>query len=71
MIVGENSRESDMVVNVCRAKQLTNMRASGTDDAIRLEPPLLMTLEQAIQWVGDNEYVEITPSSIRIRKKNI
>lgn len=68
MIVGENSRESDMVVNVCRAKQLTNMRASGTDDAIRLEPPLLMTLEQAIQWVGDNEYVEITPSSIRIRK---
>lgn len=69
MIVGENSRESDMVVNVCRAKQLTNMRASGTDDAIRLEPPLLMTLEQAIQWVGDNEYVEITPSSIRIRKK--
>ncbi|MBP6671602.1 MAG: translational GTPase TypA [Bacteroidetes bacterium] len=69
MIVGENSREGDMTVNVCKAKQLTNMRASGTDESVRLEPPLLMTLEQAIEWIGDDEYVEVTPNFIRIRKK--
>ena len=69
MIIGENSRENDMVVNVCKTKQLTNMRASGTDDAIRLEPARLMTLEQAIEWIGNDEYVEVTPSSIRLRKK--
>ncbi|MBI5472477.1 MAG: translational GTPase TypA [Ignavibacteriae bacterium] len=69
MVVGENSREQDMLVNVCKTKQLTNMRASGADEAIRLEPPHLHTLEQAIEWIGDDEYVEITPQSIRIRKK--
>jgi GTP-binding protein len=69
MIVGENSREQDMVVNVCRTKHLTNMRASGADEAIRLEPPWLMTLEQAIEWIGDDELVEVTPKSIRLRKK--
>ena len=69
MIVGENTREHDMTVNVCKTKQLTNMRASGSDTAVRLEPPHLLTLEQAIEWVGDDEYVEITPSSIRLRKK--
>jgi GTP-binding protein len=69
MIVGENSREQDMTVNVCRTKQLTNMRASGSDEAVRLEPPRLLTLEQAIEWIGDDEYVEITPNSIRVRKK--
>ncbi|MFA6457301.1 MAG: translational GTPase TypA [Bacteroidota bacterium] len=69
MIVGENSREGDMTVNVCKAKQLTNMRASGSDEAVRLEPPLLMTLEQAIEWIGDDEYVEVTPNFIRLRKK--
>jgi GTP-binding protein len=69
MIVGENSRERDMTVNVCKTKQLTNMRASGADEAIRLEPPHLLTLEQAIEWIGDDEYVEITPKSIRLRKK--
>ncbi len=69
MIVGENSRDSDMTVNVCKTKHLTNMRASGSDDAIRLEPPQLMTLEQAIEWIGDDEYVEFTPKSIRLRKK--
>ena len=69
MIVGENSREGDMTVNVCKAKQLTNMRASGTDESVRLEPPLLMTLEQAIEWIGDDEYVEVTPNFIRLRKK--
>ena len=69
MVVGENSREHDMLVNVCKTKQLTNMRASGADEAIRLEPPHLHTLEQAIEWIGDDEYVEVTPQSIRIRKK--
>ena len=69
MIVGENSREQDMTVNVCKTKQLTNMRASGSDEAIRLEPPRLLTLEQAIEWIGDDEYVEVTPKSIRLRKR--
>ncbi|NUN68560.1 MAG: translational GTPase TypA [Bacteroidetes bacterium] len=69
MIVGENSREGDMTVNVCKTKALTNMRASGSDEAVRLEPALLMTLEQAIEWIGDDEYVEVTPNHIRLRKK--
>jgi GTP-binding protein len=69
MVVGENAREGDMVVNVCKTKQLTNMRASGADEAIRLEPPHLLTLEQAIEWIADDEYVEITPKSIRLRKR--
>lgn len=69
MVVGENSRSNDMYVNVTRTKQLTNMRASGADEAIRLEPPRIMTLEQAIEWISDDEYVEVTPESIRLRKK--
>jgi len=69
MVVGENSREKDMTVNVCKTKQLTNMRASGSDEAVRLEPPRRLTLEQAIEWIGDDELVEVTPESIRIRKK--
>src|SRR5690606_14666233 len=69
MVVGENSRSNDMYVNVTRTKQLTNMRASGADEAIRLEPARIMTLKQAIEWIGDDEYVEVTPSSIRIRKR--
>lgn len=71
MVVGENSREYDMVVNVCKAKQLTNFRASGSDEAIRLEPPRNLTLEQAIEWISDDEYVEVTPRSIRLRKKHL
>jgi len=69
MVVGENSRDMDMPVNVTRAKQLTNFRASGTDDAIRLEPARLLTLEQALEWITDDEFVEITPLSLRIRKR--
>jgi len=68
MIVGENSREYDMVVNVCKTKQLTNMRASGSDEAVRLEPPRNLTLEQAIEWIGEDEYVEVTPKSMRYVK---
>ncbi len=69
MVVGENSRNNDMHVNVTKTKQLTNMRASGADEAIRLEPPTILTLEQAIEWITDDEYVEVTPLSIRIRKR--
>ncbi len=69
MIVGENSRDQDMIVNVCKTKQLTNMRASGSDEAVRLEPPRILSLEQAIEWIGDNEYVEVTPKSVRLRKR--
>ena len=69
MVVGENSRNNDMRVNVTKTKQLTNMRASGADEAIRLEPPTILTLEQAIEWITGDEYVEVTPQSIRLRKK--
>ena len=69
MVIGENSRNYDMRVNVTKTKQLTNMRASGADEAIRLEPPRILTLEQAIEWITDDEYVEVTPNFIRIRKK--
>ncbi|MDI6803186.1 MAG: translational GTPase TypA [Bacteroidota bacterium] len=69
MVVGENSREEDLIVNICKMKQLTNMRASGADDAIRLEPPRIHSLEQAIEWIGNDEYIEVTPKSLRMRKK--
>lgn len=69
MVVGENSRSNDMVVNVTKTKQLSNMRSSGADEAIRLEPARLFTLEQACEWITDDEYVEVTPESIRIRKR--
>jgi len=69
MVVGENTRDIDMRVNVTKTKQLTNMRSSGADEAIRLEPPKILTLEQAIEWITDDEYVEVTPKNIRIRKR--
>lgn len=69
MIVGENAREDDIIVNVNREKKLTNMRASGSDDAIRLEPPRKFSLEQAMEYINDDELLEITPKSIRMRKK--
>jgi GTP-binding protein len=71
MVVGENVRENDMVVNVCKTKQLTNVRAAGSDEAVRLEPPRILSLEQAIEWLGDDEYLEVTPKSMRIRKKHL
>ncbi len=69
MIVGENSRPADLDVNIVKEKKLTNMRASTADDAIRLVPPVLLNLEQAIEHIRDDEYVEVTPQSIRLRKK--
>jgi GTP-binding protein len=68
-VVGENSRDVDMVVQVCRAKHLTNMRASGSDMAVKLTPPRILTLEQCLEWIEDDELVEVTPESIRIRKQ--
>ncbi len=69
MIVGENSRDNDLEINVLKGKQLTNVRASGTDEAIRLTPPRLMTLEEMIAYIGDDELVEVTPKSLRLRKR--
>ena len=69
MIVGINSRNEDISVNVCKEKHLTNTRASGSDDALRLVPPLNMSLEQSIEFVQDDELVEVTPKNIRLRKK--
>ena len=69
MIVGLNSRSDDMVVNPTTAKQLTNVRASGTDEALTLVPPIKFTLEQALEFIEDDELVEVTPKSIRLRKK--
>jgi GTP-binding protein len=69
MIVGENSREDDMNVNITREKKQTNMRSSSADEAIRLVPPRDMTLEKAIEFIADDEFVEVTPKSIRLRKK--
>ena len=68
-VVGENSRDNDMVVQVCRKKHLTNMRASGSDIAVQLTPPRTLTLEQCLEWIDDDELVEVTPQSIRIRKR--
>jgi GTP-binding protein len=69
MVVGENSRDADLNVNIVKEKKLTNMRASTADEAIRLVPPKLLNLEQAIEFIRDDEYVEVTPQSIRLRKK--
>jgi GTP-binding protein len=69
MIVGENSRDADLNVNIVKEKKLTNMRASTADDAIRLVPPRVLNLEQAIEFISDDEFVEVTPVSIRLRKK--
>ena len=69
MIIGESAKDQDLVVNVTRGKKLTNMRASGSDDAITLVPVKPMTLEQALEYIDDDELVEITPTNIRLRKK--
>jgi GTP-binding protein len=69
MIIGENAREADLDVNIVKEKKLTNMRASTADEAIRLVPPRILNLEQALEFIREDEYVEITPQSIRLRKK--
>jgi len=68
-IVGEQVKDNDLVVQPCRKKQLTNMRASTADIAVRLNQPRLLTIEQAIEWINDDELVEVTPAAVRVRKR--
>ena len=69
MVIGIHSRENDLVVNPIKGKQLTNIRSSGTDEAVRLVPPVALSLESAVEFIDDDELVEITPKNIRIRKR--
>jgi len=69
MVVGSYSRENDLNVNVCKNKKLTNVRSAGADDALNLTPVRKLTLEDALEYIGEDELVEITPASIRLRKK--
>ncbi len=69
MIIGQHAKDNDLVVNACKGKKLTNVRASGSDEAIRLTPPREMTLEQALEFIDNDELVEVTPVSIRLRKR--
>jgi GTP-binding protein len=69
MIVGENPKSEDIVCNVCKKKQMTNTRASGSDDALRLIPPSKLSLEQSLEFIKNDELVEITPNNIRLRKR--
>ena len=71
MIIGIHSRENDLVVNPAKTKQLTNIRAAGKDDAILLTPPVELTLEAAVEFIDDDELVEVTPQSIRLRKRQL
>ncbi|MEL6858680.1 MAG: translational GTPase TypA [Pseudomonadota bacterium] len=71
MIIGEHTRDNDLEVNVLKGKKLTNVRASGTDEAVRLTPPLQMTLERSLAYIADDELVEVTPESIRLRKVHL
>jgi len=69
MVVGMNKKSDDMAVNVCKQKQLSNMRAAGHDDKLRLIPPRIFSLEQCLEFLGDDELLEVTPKSLRIRKR--
>ena len=67
-VVGENSRESDMEVNVIKGKKQSNVRASGADDAVKIAPKIQFSLEESMEYLGDDEYLEVTPLSLRMRK---
>ena len=69
MVVGQNAKTDDIEVNVCKKKQLTNTRASGSDDALKLSPPRIMSLEQCMEFIDTDELLEVTPKSLRIRKR--
>ncbi|HQN42141.1 MAG TPA: translational GTPase TypA, partial [Pseudomonadales bacterium] len=71
MVIGENARPDEMIVNVCREKQKTNIRTHSADEAIKLTPPKVHTLESAIEFIAEDELVEVTPGSIRLRKKQL
>jgi GTP-binding protein len=68
MVVGEHVHENDLVINVTKTKQLTNVRASGTDEKAHIIPPVELSLEEALEYIKEDEYVEVTPKSMRIRK---
>jgi len=68
MIVGEHTRDNDLEVNVLKGKKLSNVRSAGKDEAVRLTPPIRMTLERSLSWISDDELVEVTPKSVRLRK---
>jgi len=67
-VIGENSRPNDLVINVTKTKKLTNMRSAGADDKVKLVPPIVFSLEEALEYIQGDEYVEVTPESIRLRK---
>jgi GTP-binding protein len=69
MVVGQNGKTEDVEINVCKKKQLTNTRASGSDEALRLTPPKILSLEQALEFIDSDELLEVTPEHLRIRKK--
>jgi GTP-binding protein len=69
MIVGENAKQEDILVNVCKKKHVTNIRAAGSDEALRLTTPIILSLEQALEFIAEDELVEVTPENIRLRKK--
>lgn len=69
MIVGESSKVEDLVINVCKKKHVTNMRAAGSDEALRLVPPKVLSLEACLEFIADDELVEVTPKHIRLRKR--
>ena len=69
MVVGENARDQDLPINPCMIKKLTNFRSSGDGKGVQLEPPMLLSLEKAIEFIGQDEYVEATPNNLRLRKK--
>ncbi|KAB2838822.1 MAG: translational GTPase TypA, partial [Burkholderiales bacterium] len=71
MVIGIHSRDNDLVVNPVKTKQLTNIRAAGKDEAILLTPPIRLSLEYAVEFIADDELVEITPKTIRIRKRHL
>ena len=71
MVVGIHTRDNDLIINPVKEKHLTNVRSSGTDEAVRLVPPIELTLEKAVEFIADDELVEITPKCIRIRKRHL
>jgi len=70
-VVGQNAKTEDLTVNVCKRKQLTNFRAAGSDDSIRLTPPRIMSMEEALEFIADDELLEITPQNLRLRKREL
>jgi GTP-binding protein len=69
MIIGENNKDNDLGVNVCREKKMTNIRSAGKDENVKLPPPHVMSLEEALEYLEDDELLEVTPKSLRLRKR--